>query len=1102
VTGSATERFPLSGAQAGVWMAQQLDPASRALFLSQSIELPGPVDAASFGAAVRQAFAECDALRLRILVGADGFQQEVGAAGVPGLPLVDVSDAGDPERAASAWMRTDLTRAADLTGHDLFSSALLKLAPGRFTWYQRCHHVLVDGYSSWLLAQRVAAIYTATVRNEPCPRASFGALRALIEEEAAYRGSDAFERDKAYWNHRFRDRPPVTGLTETLASPADECLRTTCTLPPEAIGRLAAATGLSDQGWPAIVIAAVAAYLHRVTGTQDVILGMPVTGRRTPASLRTPGMLANILPLRLDVHAGMSMAELIPAAARETGRLLRHQRYSGEMLRRDLGLLDSGGLLYGPEVNILSVDQALDFAGIPATLSNVSNGPVADTSICAYRDPRDHQLKIDYTANPRCYGEAEAAGHAARFTHFFRELAAHAAGPIGDIGAGLIGDIAVMRPDELRQVRLDGSGTQGPDGSGAARDDGSGAQGQDGEAGPAGPGIPPGRRPGGADGAAPPAVGAVPVAAGGAHLGDGEAIIRRVFADLLGLPDVGAADSFFALGGDSVLAVAAVTRAAEAGLAITPRDVFQLKTAQALARAAAALPGTPGMPGTPDGSPDDGAGFVPATPVMHWLREIGGPVDGFHQGMLVNVPADLTLPSLRIAVQALLDRHDLLRAQLMRSVGGAVWGLHVRETGAVRAESCVRRVDVTGQSAAGQRRALAAEFAAARDRLAPGEGEMTQIIWFDHGRQRPGRLLLVVHHLVIDGVSWRILLPDLRDAWQCAASGRDVALRPAGTSFRRWSESLLIASQHPRWASTLPTWTRMLQGPAPRLGRRPRDRAADVAGRTRRIGLDLDAPAAGALLTRVPSAFGASVRDVLVASLALAIAEPGGDHSVLIDLEGHGREEVAGHADTTRTVGWFTSIFPLRIDLREAGAGRAPVTGEGAVALVKQVKEQLRDLPGAGVGYGMLRYLNPVTAPVLAGLPSPEVCFNYLGRFSVPDDDGEPWLPRADSGTLASPAPDQRVGHLLEIVAAALDGPDGARLSITLTWPQDAVDASVAEGIADRWAAALRALAAHIAATGATGLTPSDVPLVTLSQDEIDEFEGMYQAGSASDRRG
>jgi non-ribosomal peptide synthase protein (TIGR01720 family) len=401
---------------------------------------------------------------------------------------------------------------------------------------------------------------------------------------------------------------------------------------------------------------------------------------------------------------------------------------------------------------------------------------------------------------------------------------------------------------------------------------------------------------------------------------------------------------------------------------------------------------------------------------------------------------------------------------------------------------------VSGQAEAGRRPVLEAEFTAARARLAPGQGEMVQVVWFDHGTGRPGQLLLVIHYLVVDAVSWRILLPDLRDAWQSAASGRDIALKRAGTSFRHWSVGLLTAAQDPRWASALTAWTRMLPGPAPRIARRPRDR--DLAGRTRSITLDLDAQVTDALLTRVPDVLSASVRDVLLTGLALAITEPGGERSVLIDVAGHGREDIVDGADVRSTIGWFTSIFPVRIDLGQAGP--RPGTGEFAAAMVRHVRDQLRDLPAGGAAYGLLRYLNPVTGPVLAALPAPEVCFSYLGRLSVPDaDGGEPWLPRADTGALASPGPDLPVAHLLEVVAAALAGPGGARLSIALTWPEDAMDVSGVERVGLRWAALLQMLAEHVGTTGGAGLTPSDLPLLTLSQAEIDEFQSMYQAGSA-----
>ena len=316
------------------------------------------------------------------------------------------------------------------------------------------------------------------------------------------------------------------------------------------------------------------------------------------------------------------------------------------------------------------------------------------------------------------------------------------------------------------------------------------------------------------------------------------------------------------------------------------------------------------------------------------------------------------------------------------------------------------------------RQLIAAETEAAERRLSPTAGMMVQALWFDAGPERAGRLWLAIHHLAVDGVSWRILVPDLAAAWQATAAGQAVTLPPRGTSFRDWAERLAAHARADSVVQELSFWRGMQREPSLLLSAERLDPARDRLGTAGHLTLTLPPAVTDALLTRVPAAFHGGIDDVLLTGLALAVADwcrrhvqdaahvahHGGSHAVLLDLEGHGREEgfgreegvggaeVSGAVDLTRTVGWFTSLYPVRLDpglldLEEALSG-GPALGRA----LKTIKEQLRAVPGKGLGYGLLRYLNDETAAELAGAPARQLGFNYLGRFAA-GADGADWAP-------------------------------------------------------------------------------------------------------------
>ena len=423
--------------------------------------------------------------------------------------------------------------------------------------------------------------------------------------------------------------------------------------------------------------------------------------------------------------------------------------------------------------------------------------------------------------------------------------------------------------------------------------------------------------------------------------------------------------------------------------------------------------------------------------------------------------------------------------------------LEIASSGLVDARDCLRRIDVCDFSEEAWLLCLADEGQAAEKRLAPAAGIMVQAVWFDAGAMRPGRLLLTIHHLAVDGVSWRILLPDLAAAWRAIASGEKPALEARGTSFRRWSQRLTSHAQDPARVTEVAFWTEMLSKPSLSLIDGSLDPRRDINGTARHLTFTLPVAITDALLTRVPAAFHGTINDVLLTGLVLAVADWSRRHdrdagnAVLIDVEGHGREEVFGDVDLSRTVGWFTSLFPVRLDPGPLDLDEALAAGPALGRALKLIKEQLRALPDHGLGYGLLRYLNAATGSQLRDFASPQIGFNYLGRFSATSGTTD-WAEADEAVTLGGGDPAMPLAHAIELNALTRDDRAGATLTVRWTWaPALIAEASVRE-LAQGWFHALEALVRHAAQPDAGGRSPSDLPLVALTQGEIEQLEKQY----------
>ncbi|MGV9823897.1 condensation domain-containing protein, partial [Nocardia xishanensis] len=587
-----------------------------------------------------------------------------------------------------------------------------------------------------------------------------------------------------------------------------------------------------------------------------------------------------------------------------------------------------------------------------------------------------------------------------------------------------------------------------------------------------------------------------------------ERVLAGVFAEVLGVESVGVDDSFFALGGDSIMSIQLVARAKAAGVVISPREVFEHKTVAGLAQVAAwAGVGGPVLEELAGG----GVGQVPVTPIVAWLLERGGSFDRVSQSVLLTLPVGIDRDTLARTVQAVLDRHDMLRARLRRSTdSGAVsgsgvgvgWVLEVLPVGSVSAESLLVRVPVEGVCGPGFSAVVAGGWEAAVGRLDPASGVMVQGVWFDPGATTGGRLLLVAHHVVIDGVSWRILVPDLAVAWARLAAGGEPELAPVGTSMRRWAHVLVAAAHGEARVGELDLWRQVLTGTDPVLGSRALDPAVDVGATVDTVEVALPAAVTDTVLTRLPEVFHGGVNDALLTALAVALSSWRRDRGIdtgqaLIGVEGHGREEqVVAGADLSRTVGWFTAMFPVRVDVTGVDLAEVLAGGAAAGAAVKTVKEQLRASADHGIGYGLLRYLNDQTGAVLASLPPPQVGFNYLGRFTTTGVLAEGaevgWIPAEETGDLGGGDRDLPVAVALAIDAAVTTTAAGSVLRAVFSFPTGVLTAAEVTDLARRWGQAVTVLAEYARQPGAGGFTPSDLDLVGLDQHTIETLEQRY----------
>ncbi|MBW4537640.1 MAG: amino acid adenylation domain-containing protein [Myxacorys chilensis ATA2-1-KO14] len=533
-----------------------------------------------------------------------------------------------------------------------------------------------------------------------------------------------------------------------------------------------------------------------------------------------------------------------------------------------------------------------------------------------------------------------------------------------------------------------------------------------------------------------------------APLTQAEQQLVRIWSEVLGLEQVDIHENFFELGGDSILSIQIIAKANQVGLHITPKQLFQHQTIAELAAVVHANQLIQAEQGVVTGR-------VPLTPIQQWFfeQDFAEP-HHWNQAVLLEVHETLDPSLVKRVVQHLLVHHDALRSRFTRDALG--WQQRNVEPDDVIPFSYIDLSTLPLDRQLSTLETTATELQAS---LNFSEEPLLRVAFFNLGENRPDRLLIVIHHLAIDSVSWRILLEDFETAYQQLQRGESIQFPAKTTSYKQWAERL---NQYaPSVAAELDDWLTALQHPTAQL---PVDYlgGANTIATSRTFEIALSAAETQTLLHDIPKTYRTQINEVLLTALVQAVAPWTGSPTLLIDLEGHGREEIFADVDLSRTIGWFTTQFPVCLHLEETATFSQTLNA---------VKEQLRSLPNRGIGYGILHYLSRDRQIVeqLQALPTADISFNYLGQFDQGLSEGRLFrLSQASSGLAFSPRGHR--SHLLEINSFV----SGEQLHFNWTYSEALHQHSTVEGLAQRFIEALRSLIAHNPSENTINYTPSD----------------------------
>ncbi len=730
--------MPLSHGQYSFWLAQLLDHEDPAFNIGECVEILGSVDPQRFELALRRVVEVTDALHLGIFETDNWphqcFRYDAGWE----LAHIDFSTVANPDEAADAWMRKDMARAFRLDHGPLYRFALLKISSDRYFWYAVNHHIVNDGVGWRLLLARVAAAYTAMMKGMPVELQTSGSWSELLAEELAYRSSDHYRRDRDFWKGQLADLPQRVTLSGKPARRPSGFIKS--------VGWIPRSLDLDDAGRrhgasaAAVLVAATAIYLHRMTGAREIMIGMPVGARVGPKMRSIVGMAANAVPLRISVSPEDRIGDIVERAARGMRAAMRHQRYRYEDIRRDLGRGPRDGEVAGIFVNFTPLDDDISFADAKVLRNPLGNWWVEDLQIVFYGGNHPSGSRIDLIANPAHYRQEDLAQHCNRFIQLLTEVVSFAANE--PISAIQVPDalppsavVALSEPPERRDGKLDNRPLAMLENFGDSRGEGR---------------------------TGPPRT---PTEMG----------LADIWRDILRSRSVGRGDDFFDTGGDSLLANLLMTRVRKVFALDLPLSVvFEAPTLEALAsRIDAATKENRGSTQMPAIERVAGDGPAPLSFSQHrmWLIQSLDPSNtAYNMSGASRLIGRLDVAALSQAIDEVRHRHEILRTTY--EVVGEEIVQRVQEWESEPLEI----VDLTEESADPEAEALRRANDLAGTPIDLAKGPVFSCVLMRVG---PDEHLLqtTVHHIAGDQWSFGVLARELASLYNAARSGRPANLQ-------------------------------------------------------------------------------------------------------------------------------------------------------------------------------------------------------------------------------------------------------------------------------------------------------------------------------------
>ncbi|HWD97875.1 MAG TPA: amino acid adenylation domain-containing protein [Bryobacteraceae bacterium] len=1024
---------PLSYSQHRLWFLDQLAPGTALYNVPASVRFEGNLNTAALEQALSAVVNRHETLRTTFTLHGTMPVQTAGPATGLAMSFVDLRaiDPAERELELTRVAGDEAKRPFDLSTGPLIRASLVEMEVADHVLLLTMHHIICDGWSIGVLIREAAEAYRSIVQGK---KVDLPPLPLQYADYAVWQRESLMGQVQhaglPWWQSQLAGELPILELPADkprTASPSVVGARHQAKIDLKLLGNM---KGVAEQNGATLFMALLAAYnvfLARYTGQPDIVVGTPIAGRTRAELESLIGFFVNMLPLRTDVSDDPAFCDLVRRLRETTIGAYVNQDVPFEMLvdvvapersRSRNPLFQVAFVLQNaPDVSLELPELEIDVK------ENESGTAKFDLTLVAQETRAGLSLSFEYRAD--LFEASTIQRMAAHFATLLEGIAANPESRISELP--MMSDAeqhAIVERRNRRESQLAGEARSESDSvADTAKSD---------------------ARP----------------------RNDAERTLAAIWQQILGVAEIGIHDSFFELGGDSILTIQVVARAHAEGLHLTPRDIFDHQTIATLAAVAKNAPVT-------DCEQEPVTGPVNLTPIQQWFFEQElADLHHWNQSVLLKLAQAPDVSALEQALAAILHHHDALRSSFVRTPSG--WNQTVAPPAATA--PAVTVVDLANEPADERAARMERISSAIQASFDLTTGQLLRAALFNLGDQG-WRLLLVVHHLAVDGVSWRILLEDLHAAYGDALSGKTVQLPAKTASFRDWAQKLAENAKSDETRREADYWLSVA-----RAARKPppSDATADSAPNTREdsesVSVSFTAEETTRLLRDAPKAYRTQINDALLAALVRAFRRWTGENSLTIDLESHGREAVSEGVDVSRTVGWFTSAYPICLKLPAA---------EDPGASLKAVKEQLRRVPRNGAGYGLLRYLasDEAVAQVrdeLASAPAPEVSFNYLGQFDQSFEQATLFsLANESRGQELSPRGHRR--NLLEFNGNI----SGGQLHFTCVYSRWRNHRASIEQLLGQFAEELRGIIAHCVAPDVGGFTPSDFPLAQLDEAKL-----------------